>query len=567
VFAHIRIRFHKRTKSHSNLSGFWQAHFIAQNPARATNRHGANEGLGYRRGRSPGDLSGRTAIAFAIVHRLPGRIDLSLHKIHLLQMTRHAGGPAARKDASAKVSTWNRGPMGEQYRNQLAQVAMIDVWKQWEGQTVNGEFHLWEYLGGSEHGAVFQTYYDDRNPKTAAIKLVDENSPNAESRLSSWQLASSLSHPNLIRIFQTGHCQIGDAKLLYVVMEYAEEDLSQIIPRRPLTENEVRTLEPALDALSYLHAKGLVHGRIKPANVMASGDQLKLSTDGLRRAGDPISDPSDYDPPETTSSPAGDVWSFGLMLVEVLTQRLPAWKRKAYGDPDVPENLPAPLLDIARHCLRRDPNRRWTVADIARRLKFRVAAQWTEQPVQRSGSPTRSRNLILVVILLLALTGFVSLKLLNHLRWGGDRLSQASERASEKALPGPRQVASAVPSKEKPMTLSSPPAEAPTVSGSGTASSGVIHQVLPDVPRKARDTIRGTVRVGIKVSVDSSGNVTDATVDSPGPSKYFANLALRAAPQWKFAPARDGSSEWSLRFEFSAEGTKAFARRSKVATS
>jgi hypothetical protein len=56
--------------------------------------------------------------------------------------------------------------------------------------------------------------------------------------------------------------------------------------------------------------------------------------------------------------------------------------------------------------------------------------------------------------------------------------------------------------------------------------------------------------------------VTDATIDSPGPSSYFANLALQAARQWKFAATRDISSDWTVRFEFSPDGTKAFATQS-----
>ncbi|HYB62045.1 MAG TPA: TonB family protein [Methylomirabilota bacterium] len=455
---------------------------------------------------------------------------------------------------------------------------MIEAWKQWEGQTVDGKFHLRDYLGGSEHGAVFQTLHDDQNPKAAAIKLVAENAPNAGSQLASWQLALTLSHPNLIRIFQTGRCQIGDAKLLYVVMEYAEEDLSQIVPHRPLTENEaVEMLKPAVDALAYLHAKGLVHGRIKPSNIMANGDQLKLSTDGLCRAGTPISEPGDYDPPETTSSPAGDMWSLGMTLVEVSTQRLLAWDRNGLRDPDVPGTLPPPLLDIARHCLDRDPKRRWTASCIINLLKSPVTAELTVQPVQRSGSPKRSRYLIPAVILLVALASLVSLKLLHRSPRATAQLSQATVKPSEHALPKPHQVASTTLPEKQPtrpsdtqssvgrsqVPVSAPPTEALTVPGGSVAAVGVIDQVMPNVPQKARDTIQGTVRVGIKVTVDPSGNVTDATIDSPGPSKYFANLALQASRQWKFAPARDGSSDWTLRFEFSADGTKAFAKRSE----
>ncbi len=52
------------------------------------------------------------------------------------------------------------------------------------------------------------------------------------------------------------------APVLYAVMEFAEEDLSQILPVRPLAPAEVSDLlPPLLDGLSYLHQKGFVHLR------------------------------------------------------------------------------------------------------------------------------------------------------------------------------------------------------------------------------------------------------------------------------------------------------------------
>jgi TonB family protein len=453
---------------------------------------------------------------------------------------------------------------------------MTEAWNQWQGTTVNREFHLLGYLGGSENHAVFQIHCSNRDPQTAAIKLVAQGSQNVDNRLASWKLASTLSHANLIRIFQTGDCQIGEAKFIYVVMQYAEEDLSRIVPVRPLTETEVRELlNPALDALAYLHARGLAHGRIKPANIMASDDQLKLSTDGLRAVGEPISDPSDYDPPEAASSSAGDVWSLGMTLVELLTQRLPAWDRKAGRDPEVPECLPAPFLEIARHSLRLDPKRRWTIADIANRLKTELAAPRKEQPVPRNGSPTRSRYLILAVIFLLALAAVAGWKLLNHFSTGDAQLSPMAEKPLERASPELREGEAATP-LEQPTTpsqnqsvsdasqvpMQTPLAHAAKAPDVEAGKKEVLKEVLPDVPESAINTIRGTVRVGIKASVDPSGNVTDATIDSPGPSKYFANLALQAAWQWKFEPTRDAPNVWALRFEFSADGVKAFAKQS-----
>jgi len=85
--------------------------------------------------------------------------------------------------------------------------------------------------------------------------------------------------------------------------------------------------------------------------------------------------------------------------------------------------------------------------------------------------------------------------------------------------------------------------------------------VLPDVSEKARQTIKGKVRVSVRVHVDPSGNVTQAELDTPTASRYFADLALQAARRWEFSsPELDGhsvASEWVLRFEFTPTDTKA----------
>ena len=209
---------------------------------------------------------------------------------------------------------------------------MPEAWKQWEGQVVNEEFSLVRYLGGSEHSAVFLTKRDDREPQEVAIKLTLANTEDPELQLSWWELAAKLSHPNLLRLFQRGRCQLDGTELLYVVTEYAEESLAQIIPYRPLTPAEARdTLQPLLDALAYIHGKGFVHGHIKPANILAVGDQIKISSDGLCGTGESsrvLGKNSIYTAPEIADGggvlPASDIWSLGVTLVEALTQRASA---------------------------------------------------------------------------------------------------------------------------------------------------------------------------------------------------------------------------------------------------
>jgi TonB family protein len=86
------------------------------------------------------------------------------------------------------------------------------------------------------------------------------------------------------------------------------------------------------------------------------------------------------------------------------------------------------------------------------------------------------------------------------------------------------------------------------------ANDEIVRQVLPNVPRSARDTITGTIKVGVKVSVDRQGNVSDAELTNSGPSKYFARLAMEAAKKWQFQPTQNAKS-WLLRFEFRRSGT------------
>ncbi|HEY1866493.1 MAG TPA: energy transducer TonB, partial [Candidatus Acidoferrales bacterium] len=82
----------------------------------------------------------------------------------------------------------------------------------------------------------------------------------------------------------------------------------------------------------------------------------------------------------------------------------------------------------------------------------------------------------------------------------------------------------------------------------------------PDISRSARDSIRGTLRVSVKVHVDAAGRVTDAELDSAGPSRYFADQALKTARKWTFQPGKANGasvpSEWILRFEFRNTNTK-----------
>jgi TonB family protein len=252
---------------------------------------------------------------------------------------------------------------------------MNEQWNQWQGQSIEGKFLLRQFLASTGHSVIYLTQLAGPQPHDAVIKFIPADSPAAEARLDLWKNAALLSHPNLLAIYGSGRCRIGDQNLLYVVMEYAEENLAEILPHRVLSSEEARdALDPALDVLVYLHSKGFAHGHIKPSNLLATQDRLKLSSDSLQMLGavTQISRPRDvYDAPELPSArytPKADVWSLGVTLFEALTQRTPELPQNTSADPAIPENLPEPFRDLARHALRRQPEKRWSVADIAARL-------------------------------------------------------------------------------------------------------------------------------------------------------------------------------------------------------
>jgi len=449
---------------------------------------------------------------------------------------------------------------------------MSGTWQQWEGQVVDGSFHLQRYLGGSEQSAVFLTQFGDPEARNAAIKLVRADSRDAE-LISRWERAAQLSHPHLIRLFRIGSWHANQIALHYVVMEYAEEDVARVLTERPLAALEVREmLGPVLDAIAYVHGECLIHGHLKPSNIMAVGEQLKISCDGIRRVGElggGARKPSVYDPPEFKDggfSPAGDVWSLGMTLVEALTRRLPT--QEGPGQEFImPETVPAMFLDIVRGCLQVDPQRRATLADIVARLRQPSSEPQSQSPVRPQETSRRRRTVLAVATAGLALTAIVAgPRLLRRPQPSAviEPSSVQPEPKQQAVKPETGKFAEGI-NGEKPAFGNTSPSPAPLPKSTPRLSDDstlgqVAHQVLPKVPQKARDTIRGKVTVSVRARVDGSGKVVSARLDSPGPSRYFAELTLQASRRWQFRPPRvhgqGVSSEWTLRFEFLGTATQ-----------
>lgn len=246
---------------------------------------------------------------------------------------------------------------------------MSELWAKWEGQVIDGGYPLRRLIGVSDHSGVFLTEAPAHNLPKAALKLVPAIPTLAESQLAYWNAAASLSHPRLLRLFAAGRCQLpggatgqGDLHFLYVLMEYADQNLAQLLETRALTEVEAReTLPPLLDGLAFLHSRNLVQGQLKPSNILVVGEQLKLASDTIRPAGEAgtsISMVSVYDPPEGRDgsfSTAGDVWALGVTLYEALTRTTPVRPDERSHGVVLPPDFPPGSADVIRECLSRRP--------------------------------------------------------------------------------------------------------------------------------------------------------------------------------------------------------------------
>jgi TonB family protein len=473
---------------------------------------------------------------------------------------------------------------------------MTEVRTKWEGEVVKGVFPLRRFLNGSDHSAVFLTEHPSQSPNNAAIKIILADRVSAEAQLALWRSAAALSHPHLIRLLDSGHWQFGGQQFLFVVMEYAEETLAQILPQRALTPNEVREmLLPTLDALAFLHRKNLLQGQLKPPNFLVVNDQLKLASDTIRPAGESATRTAKfslYDPPEArngTVGAAGDIWGLGVTTVEALTQHRPAWQNERLEIASWPATLPPTFADAVQRCLSRNPANRPTATELAALFKLPPPSSVVSvpQPVVRQASgraaaaPTSPRARVsmpaIAAVLIVLVAAWAGL-LLFRSHPNSQQSAPSDSQTSSQQAPAPSAAASQSAATSLPARgeISAPSSRARSTRGnaapsrpvspslnqsvqpSAEASAAVVHEEIPAVPHSARQTIQGHIKVVVRVIVDRSGTVIDALLQNPGPSGYFARLAREASRKWKFVASNtEDTRQWLLTFEFTRSGTTA----------
>ncbi|MDP1678320.1 MAG: serine/threonine-protein kinase, partial [Bacteroidota bacterium] len=202
------------------------------------------------------------------------------------------------------------------------------------GQTVS-HYKILEKLGEGGMGVVYKAQ-DTKLNRTVALKFLPERVNKDETSkarfLQEAQAAAGLNHPNICTIFGVEEHD----NQLYMAMEYVEGGtLAEKIPFKKI-DDAITIAAQIADALQEAHLKGIVHRDIKDDNIMLSSKgQAKVMDFGLAKLKGAMKltrtsstvGTLGYMAPEQIQGGEvdhrSDIFSFGVLLFEMLTGRLP----------------------------------------------------------------------------------------------------------------------------------------------------------------------------------------------------------------------------------------------------
>lgn len=449
-----------------------------------------------------------------------------------------------------------------------------------------GPFLVTAELGRGATGVVYRAEQGERGPEVALRVfhpwLVDQTG-FAEALRRELSAVANLRHLNISRLQAVE--QIGDLHLV----------VADLPPGKPLDrllrqsgqlspEQAIRIAIQVAVALDYAHANGVVHGGVKPANVLVGPDDRVTVVDFcLRRVADEVMQrtsagallgtPEYLAPEQVEGRPVGaaaDRYAFAALLCELLTGQPPfrsetplgVLVQQASGEPPRVSqrrpDLPAALDDVFARGLAKDPALRPTtcaglVREVAATLRGDAGA------VSQALAPSRPRGgrWLAVVLVAVALLGVMALA------WEGlSVLSPRLERYVQAGVgwlvptptPGP-QVMGTEGGRSSPASILAPagatsPAETPTAASATPATAAPVATAgVP--PIATASPAAGTPTPPAVVSLPQGTLVLPRLADNGANRLFLYSLADRSLKQltsegsaWEWAPAPSPDGQW-----------------------
>ncbi len=268
-------------------------------------------------------------------------------------------------------------------------------WPPMVGCTFN-HYRVAKALGHGGMGAVYLAE-DVRLKRQVALKFLPPEVTADPARIERFereaQVVAALNHPHIVTI----HSIERDGATLFIAMEYLDgRTLADVIPKGGLPLTRLLKLATQIvDAVVAAHSRGIVHRDLKPANVMVlAGDRVKVLDFGLAKLregpdeatlptreltgeGKIVGTVAYMSPEQAESKPVderSDIFSLGVMLYELSTGERPftgdtslsvlssILRDTPRAVTDLNPGLPRDVWRIVRHCLAKDPDRRYQTA-------------------------------------------------------------------------------------------------------------------------------------------------------------------------------------------------------------
>lgn len=279
-----------------------------------------------------------------------------------------------------------------------------------------GRYQVLEIIGTGAKSKVARGF-DPLISRTVAIKLLSSDLARGDARqrfIQEARVVGQLSHPAIITLHDMG---IEEAtQTPYLVMEYLEGPaLEQLLSKGHLPYPKACAwAADVATALGAAHRKGIIHGDVKPANILTTlNGRVKLTDFGMARLasrdaiGSPLlGTPAYWCPEQIIGKPQdarSDLFSLGVVLYEMITgrrpfdgQTLPSICERVLNSTPLPPShadpsLPTGLDELLAACLAKDPGARIGSAEELANLLYPFARRRTHAQVAPPPATLRSR--------------------------------------------------------------------------------------------------------------------------------------------------------------------------------